>query len=170
MWVVVWVIIGRLYIEEVVQDVWFVVVCGLDGFQGCLSLKIWLLIIIVNIVKSCLCQVCWEVFFDDLLGFYGMVDDQCFVVDGYWSQLLYVWYEDLLEVLFVEGELCDCLDKIFNGLFELQCSVLILCECQGLELEEICDFLDIMFFNVWVLLYCVCLKVFVILEYFEEIG
>jgi RNA polymerase sigma-70 factor (ECF subfamily) len=53
----------------------------------------------------------------------------------------YAWHQDTPEALLTEDELRKCLEHTIS-LSELQSSVLVLRERQGLELEEICNLLD----------------------------
>lgn len=69
-----------------------------------------------------------------------------------------------------QDELRECLEHTLLSLSELQSSVLVLRERQGLELEQICNLLDISLSNVRVLLHRARLKVFATLEHFEETG
>ena len=56
------------------------------------------------------------------------------------------------------------------SLSELQSSVLLLCERQGLELREFCNLLGVSLSNVRVLLHRARLKVFATLEHYQETG
>ena len=69
-----------------------------------------------------------------------------------------------------EQALRDCLEHTLNSLSELQRSVLLLRERQGLELTDICNLLDISHSNVRVLLHRARLSVFATLEHFEVTG
>ena len=69
-----------------------------------------------------------------------------------------------------EQELRECLDHTLTSLSELQCSVLLLRDRQCLELEEICNLLEISHSNVRVLLHRARLSVFATLEHFEDTG
>ena len=74
------------------------------------------------------------------------------------------------EALLAEAELRECLEKTIASLSEMQSSVLLLRERQGLDPEEICNLLDLSLSNVRVLLHRARLKVFATLEHFEETG
>ena len=74
------------------------------------------------------------------------------------------------EALLTEDELRKCLEHTILSLSELQSSVLVLRERQGLELEEICNLLTLSLSNVRVLLHRARLKVFATVEHFEETG
>ena len=64
----------------------------------------------------------------------------------------------------------ECLEKTLSSLSEMQGSVLHLREREGMELEEICNLLQVSLSNVRVLLHRARLKVFATLEHFEETG
>ncbi|WP_440468926.1 RNA polymerase sigma factor [Pseudomonas sp. YH-1] len=163
-------IVGAAHADEVVQDAWLAAVRNLDGFQGRSSLKTWLLTITANTAKSRLRKVRRDVSLDDLPAPHGSIDDSRFAADGHWSTAPLAWHEDSPEALLAEDELRECLEKTLLSLSELQRSVLLLRERQGLELEEICNLLEVSLSNVRVLLHRARLKVFATVEHFEETG
>ncbi|MCP1649290.1 RNA polymerase sigma factor [Pseudomonas nitroreducens] len=163
-------IVGSVHADEVVQDAWLAAVRNLDGFQGRSSLKTWLLTITANTAKSRLRKVRRDVSLDDLPAPHGSIDDSRFAADGHWSTAPLAWHEDSPEALLAEDELRECLEKTLLSLSELQRSVLLLRERQGLELEEICNLLEVSLSNARVLLHRARLKVFATVEHFEETG
>lgn len=163
-------IVGAAHADEVVQDAWLAAVRNLDGFQGRASLKTWLLTITANTAKSRLRKVRRDVSLDDLPASHGSLDETRFAADGHWSPAPLAWHEDSPEALLAEDELRQCLEKTLLSLSELQRSVLLLRERQGLELEEICNLLEVSLSNVRVLLHRARLKVFATVEHFEETG
>jgi len=163
-------IVGSAHADEVVQDAWLAAVRNLDGFQGRSSLKTWLLTITANTAKSRLRKVRRDVSLDDLPAPHGSLDDSRFAADGHWSTAPLAWHEDSPEALLAEDELRECLEKTLLSLSELQRSVLLLRERQGLELDEICNLLEVSLSNVRVLLHRARLKVFATVEHFEETG
>ncbi|WP_044870516.1 RNA polymerase sigma factor [Pseudomonas sp. LFM046] len=167
---VAYAIVGHRNADEVVQDAWLAVVRNLDGFQQRSSLKTWILTIVANTARSRLRQNRREVLLDDLPGPHGSVGDERFAEDGHWVGNLPAWHEDSPEALLAEDELRECLEKTLLSLSDTQRSVLLLRECQGLELEEICNLLDVSLSNVRVLLHRARLKLFATLEHFEETG
>ncbi|WP_435607817.1 RNA polymerase sigma factor [Pseudomonas knackmussii] len=167
---VAYAIVGASGADEVVQDAWLAVVRHLDGFQERSSLKTWLLTITANTAKTRLRQVRREVSLDDLPAPHGSIDDSRFAADGHWSAAPLAWHEDSPEALLAEDELRECLEKTLLSLSEMQRSVLLLRERQGLELEEICNLLELSLSNVRVLLHRGRLKLFATLEHFEETG
>ncbi|MDD2050198.1 RNA polymerase sigma factor [Pseudomonas putida] len=167
---VAYAIVGSRNADEVVQDAWLAVVRNLAGFQQRSSLKTWLLTITANTAKNRYKQNRREVLLDDLPAPHGSVGDERFAGDGHWLLAPSAWHEDSPEALLSQDELRECLEHTLLSLSELQSSVLVLRERQGLELEQICNLLDISLSNVRVLLHRARLKVFATLEHFEETG
>src|SRR3990167_189045 len=156
--------------DEVVQDAWLGVVRNLDGFQGRSSLKTWLLTITANTAKTRLKHNRREVLLDDLPGPHGTIGDERFAADGHWLLAPHAWHQDSPDALLTAAELRECLEKTLASLPEQQGSVLQLREREGLELDEICNLLQVSLSNVRVLLHRARLKVFATLEHFEETG
>lgn len=167
---VAYAIVGNRQADEAVQDAWLAVVRNLAGFQGRSSLKTWLLTITANAAKGRYRQNRREVLLDDLPAPHGTVGDERFSVEGHWRVAPSQWHEDTPEALLSEEQLRECLERTLLSLSDLQSGVLILRERQGLELEEICNLLEISLSNVRVLLHRARLKVFATLEHFEETG
>ncbi|ATE76302.1 MULTISPECIES: RNA polymerase sigma factor [Pseudomonas] len=168
---VAYAIVGNRHADEIVQDAWLSVVRNLSGFEGRSSLKTWLLTITANSAKSRYKQNRREVLLDDLPSPHGTIDDDRFSSsDGHWLVAPFAWHQDTPEALLTENELRECLEHTLLSLSELQSSVLLLRERQGLELEEICNLLEISLSNVRVLLHRARLKVFATVEHFEETG
>ncbi len=168
---VAYAIVGSRNCDDVVQDAWLSVVRNLPGFQGRSSLKTWLLTITANQAKTRYKQNRREVSLEEVPGPHGTVgDDRFSPVNGHWSSAPVTWHHDTPEALLAESELRECLNHTLLGLSDLQSSVLLLRERQGLELEDISSLLAISLSNVRVLLHRARLKVFVTLEHFEETG
>ncbi len=167
---VAYAIVGSRHADEVVQDAWLAVVRHLHGFQGRSSLKTWLLTITANTAKARLKHNRREVLLDDLPAPHGSVGDERFADNGHWLLAPHAWHHDSPEALLTEGELRECLEKTLLSLSAAQASVLHLREREGLELDAICNLLDISLSNVRVLLHRARLKVFATLEHFEETG
>ncbi|MFK7607054.1 MULTISPECIES: RNA polymerase sigma factor [unclassified Pseudomonas] len=167
---VAYAIVGNRHADEVVQDAWLLVVRNLASFEGRSSLKTWLLTITANSAKNRYKQNRREVLLDDLPSPHGSVNDDRFSSDGHWLLAPFAWHHDTPEALLAEDELRECLEHTLLSLPQLQRSVLVLRERQGLELEEICNLLDISLSNVRVLVHRARLKVFATVEHFEETG
>ncbi|MEJ3575712.1 RNA polymerase sigma factor [Pseudomonas fragi] len=167
---VAYAIVGSRHADEVVQDAWLSVVRNLAGFEGRSSLKTWLLTITANAAKNRYKQNRREVLLDDLPSPHGTIGDDRFSSDGHWLLAPLAWHQDSPEALLTEDELRECLERTLISLPQLQSSVLVLRERQGLELEEICNLLELSLSNVRVLIHRARLKVFATVEHFEEIG
>ena len=167
---VAYAIVGNRHADEIVQDAWLSVVRNLSGFEGRSSLKTWLLTITANAAKQRYKQNRREVLLDDLPSPHGTVDDERFSSDGHWLLAPYSWHQDSPDALLSEDELRECLEQTLLSLPQLQSSVLVLRERQGLELEEICNILEISLSNVRGLIHRARLKVFATVEHFEETG
>ena len=163
-------IAGSCFADEVVQDAFLVVVRNLSGFEQRSSLKTWLLTITANTAKARLKNSRREVLLDDLPAPHGSVDGARFAADGHWLTPPAAWHEDSPEALLAEEQLRECLEHTLASLTELQSSVLLLRERQGLELQEICNLLGVSLSNVRVLLHRARLKVFATLEHYQETG
>jgi RNA polymerase sigma-70 factor, ECF subfamily len=167
---VAYAIAGQRHVDEVVQDAWLSVVRNLTNFQARSSLKTWLLTITANAAKSRYKSARREVLLDDLPAPHGTIDDQRFASDGHWRVAPFAWHQDSPEALLTEDELRECLEHTLLTLPELQSSVLLLRERQGLEVEEICNLLEVSLSNARVLLHRARLKVFATVEHFQETG
>lgn len=167
---VAYAIVGSRHADEAVQDAWLSVVRNLDGFEGRSSLKTWLLTITANAAKNRYKQNRREVLLDDLPSPHGCVDDDRFSSDGHWLLAPFAWHQDTPEALLTEDELRECLEHTLLSLPQLQNSVLVLREREGLTLEDICNLLQITLSNARVLIHRARLKVFATVEHFEETG
>ena len=167
---VAYAIVGSRHADEVVQDAWLSVVRNLAGFEGRSSLKTWLLTITANAAKNRYKQNRREVLLDDLPSPHGTIGDDRFSSDGHWLLAPLAWHQDSPEALLTEDELRECLERTLISLPQLQSSVLVLRERQGLELEEICNLLELSLSNVRVLIHRARLKVFATVEHFEVTG
>ncbi|PKF73343.1 RNA polymerase subunit sigma-24 [Pseudomonas fluvialis] len=163
-------IAGSRQADEAVQDAWLAVVHNLDAFEERASLKTWLLTITANSAKQRLRQQRREPLLDDLPAPHGSVDDERFSESGHWLLAPHAWHHDSPDALLTEAELRDCLEKTLDSLSELQGSVLHLREREGLDLQAICNLLQLSASNVRVLLHRARLKVYATVEHFEETG
>ncbi len=163
-------IVGNRFVDEVVQDAWLAVVRNLQGFEQRASLKTWLLTITANSAKSRLKGSRREVLMDDLPAPHGNIGAERFKPNGHWLSAPTPWHEDSPDALLEQEDLRECLEHTLASLSELQSSVLLLRERQGLELEDICNLLDVSLSNVRVLLHRARLKVFATLEHYQETG
>ena len=163
-------IVGHRFADEAVQDAWLAVVRNLQGFEQRSSLKTWLLTITANSAKGRLKNARREVLLDDMPAPHGSIGGERFAPNGHWLNAPLAWHEDSPDALLEQDDLRECLEHTLTSLPDLQSSVLILRERQGLELEAICNLLDVSLSNVRVLLHRARLKVFATLEHYQETG
>ncbi|QGX39351.1 RNA polymerase sigma factor [Permianibacter aggregans] len=163
-------IVGQAQAEEVLQEAWISAWRALPKFEGRSSLKTWLTRIVINAANSRHRQNKPELSLDaaveDNPGFW----ERFHPADGHWSKMPGDWGNENPDQLLEQGELGRCLEKTLNKLPDLQQTVFVLRHVQDLELDEICNVLDISSSNVRVLLHRARLKLFQTVEHFQETG
>ena len=162
-------IIGEAQAEEVAQESLIAAIRQIHLFEGRSSLKTWLFTIAGNQAKSRLRKDKREVFLEDITEG-GSFTDILFKPDGHWAQAPSAWHDDSPESLLSYEDFRDCLDKTLQRLPEMQRAVLSLREFQGLDLEEICNILDISASNIRVLVHRARAQVYAMIEHYEETG
>jgi RNA polymerase sigma-70 factor (ECF subfamily) len=167
-------IIGEAQAEEAVQEAWISVIGNLREFQGRSSLKTWLFTIVANEAKSRLRknrsgQGKRDISIDHQQGG-GLLDNGRWKRDGHWMEAPGAWHDNSPETLLSHEDFRHCLDKTLAMLPEDQKAVLTLRDYQGLDLEEICNILGLTASNVRVLIHRARLKVYAMVERFEETG
>jgi len=169
-------IVGEAQAEEAVQEAWLTAIRGLPAFEGRSSLKTWLFTIVANEARSRLRkgrtargrrEVPIE---EDPANAGGLMDSSRWQPDGHWSQAPGLWHDSSPEALLSYEEFRKCLDKTLSSLPDDQKAVLTLREFQGLEMEAICNILDVSASNIRVLIHRARLKVYAMVEHFEETG
>ena len=168
-------IIGEGQAEEAVQEGWISVIHGLRGFEGRSSLKTWLFTIVANEAKSRLRktrsgQGKREVAIDDQLESGGLLDAARWQKDGHWMEVPGIWHDNSPETLLSHEDFRKCLDKTLESLTQDQRAALTLRDYQGLELQEICNILGLGASNLRVLIHRARLRVYAMVEHFEETG
>ena len=141
----------------------------LPSFEGRSTLKTWLFSIVINEARGRLRKGKREVRMDDPVN-EGLFDPDRFLDDGHWDKVPTLWHDNSPEALLSHEDFRDCLEETLAGLPEIQRSVLTLREYQGLELELICNILDISASNIRVLLHRARARVYAMAEHFEETG
>lgn len=164
-------IVGDAEAEEAVQDAWMAVIRYLPGFRGDSSLKTWLFTIVGNEARSRLRKTRREVRLEDtaddgeLRAFTGRFD-----ATGHWSAVPALWDHDSPEGLLSFEDFRRCLDKVLERLPDNQRAAMSLCDMEGLPLEDICNILGVSASNVRVLIHRARLKVYGMVEHYEETG
>ena len=143
-------IVGDADAEDVVQESWVRIVRGLEGFEGRARLQTWILRITANTALSRLRRSRREVLLADLTSAVG---DERFAEDGHWRIAPASWNADTPEELLLREDLREVLVAAFDRLPAAQRAAVTLRDLQGLEMEEICNILEVSLSNARVLLH-----------------
>lgn len=143
-------IVGDADAEDVVQESWLRIVGGLEGFEGRARLQTWILRITANAALSRLRRSRREVLLADLGG---ETSEARFADDGHWRIAPAAWDTDTPEALARRDDLREALLAAFARLPPAQRAAVTLRDLQGLEMEEICNILDVSMSNARVLLH-----------------
>lgn len=161
-------IIGEGQAEETVQDAWLTVITKLDSFAGRSKLKTWLYTIVGNAAKTRLRKSKREVSFDTNDG--DLYPASRFHADGHWSQTPSDWHDDSPEALLSQKDFQHCLEHVIAALPSAQSAALRLRDEDGLNIDEICNILEVSASNVRVLVHRARIRVYNMIEHFEETG
>lgn len=162
-------IIGADDCEEVVQEAWISAYRGIDGFEGRSALRTWLTRIVINQARARMRKGGRE-FNLDLPAEEFQAYPGRFSEEGEWSSPPREWGYDSPEDLLQERNLLDCLHKHMDGLPANQRVALELRDLQGLELDEICNMLEVSASNARVLLHRARTQLFNMVDHYQETG
>lgn len=162
-------IIGPAQAEEAVQDAWLAAIRNLATFAGRSSLKTWLVSIVRNEAISRLRKQKFEVSLGPDDGGQPFGEGR-FDHTGHWSPPPTAWHDDSPEALLSHEDFRRCLEKTLAKLPDQQRSVLILRDQEEMPLEEICNLLSITASNVRVLIHRARVRLYKMIEHFEETG
>lgn len=163
--------VGERFAEDVVQETWMGALKSLTNFEGRSSLKTWLFAILANHAKDRLRREARAK--TQSLAVEDDSDDS-FIIEtrfdevGHWNDGPMLWHNDNPEALLSSDQLRHCLEKIVGLLPESQRMVISLRDGEGVELEEICNILEISDTNVRVLLHRARARLWVMIENFQK--
>jgi len=147
-------IIGDSIAEEVVQEAWVAVIKALPRFEGRSSLKTWILRIVSNGAKTRLRKESRMVAMGDANDMeISAISSGRFNANGTWQTPPSAWQAETPESLLASDQLREKIENTLDQLPDMQKTVLVLREMDGLEMEEICKILDISESNSRVLLH-----------------
>ncbi len=148
-------IIGDAIAEEVVQDAWIAAIKALPKFERRSSLKTWILRIVSNCAKSRLRHEARSINSDDPFrdALAQQTNSTQFSADGSWHSPPLAWHADTPDALLSSEQLKKSIDTALSELPPLQQAVITLRDIQGLDMEAICNILDISESNSRVLLH-----------------
>ena len=163
-------IVGAAQAEEVAQEAWLSAIGHLAEFQGRSSLRTWLFTIVGNEARSRLRKARHEVLLDDQPASESLFDSGRFAADGHWAQPPGLWHDESPEALLSHDDFRHCLEKTLTGMPELQRTILLLRDHEGMDFDDICNVLGINASNARVLVHRARVRVHAMVEHFEETG
>lgn len=165
-------IIGTEFAEEIVQDAWLAVIRALPQFERRSSLKTWILQIVSNLAKTRLRRERRSVAVGDAADLESALSDISFQSDGHWVEWPVQWHHDTPELLLASEQLRAVIETALAALPEVQRAVLTLRDVEGLEMDEICNILELSESNGRVLLHRARLRLWQAIDRFQrgEVG
>ena len=162
-------IIGEAQAEEVVQEAWLAAIRHLQDFEGRSSLKSWLFAIVGNEAKGRLRRDKREVQLDNPDDG-ALFADKRFADDGHWSRPPSQWHDETPEALLSHEDLVHCLETHLQCLPPQQRTALLMRDIEGMGFDDICNILQVSASNVRVLIHRARVRIFNMIEHFEETG
>ncbi|HNF09658.1 MAG TPA: sigma-70 family RNA polymerase sigma factor [Pseudomonadales bacterium] len=167
-------IVGPSEAEEVVQNAWLKAHRSIGQFEGRAQIRTWLGRIVINEARMQRRKRRRESLFSDWLPAEdeteGDIMAERFSPNGHWNPPPMQWNLDTPEALLLREDLAECLQKLLDTLPASQRAVLELRDTLELSFEEICNELSISASNAKVLLHRARLKLFRLVDHYEETG
>ncbi len=169
-------IVGDVWAEEVVQETWVSIFNALPKFQERSSLKTWMYTILKNEAfsryKKEAKTVSLEAQRPDDQQDRSIADwlSNAFNKEGGWLNSPLVWDLSSPEALLQEEQLQRCIEHTLDLLKPDQKSVFLLRDQEQLTMEEVCNILGISHSNARVLLHRARLKLFQVINHYQETG
>ncbi len=165
---------GSQHAEEILQEDWVSIWRNLSGFAGRSQLKTWLYTIVRNECSRRLqrearlptINIEEELHSDGIDGWLAAR----FAAEGHWQGGQTAWSITTPEGLLEEKQLQDCLDHHMAALQTTQRAVFRMRDLEQMELDEICNILEISSSNVRVLLHRARLKLLQVIDHYQETG
>lgn len=166
-------IVGDAWADEVVQETWISVHRSLPKFEGRSSLQTWLYTIVRNEARTRLGKEARYVSLDNVgdshedslralsLEFRG---------DGHWQRAPSDWHTESPLQLLEHDQLQRCIDSTLQRLSADQRAVFTLRDLQQMELQDICNILELSNSNVRVLLHRARLTLMQVIDRYQETG
>lgn len=166
-------IVGDVWAEEVLQEAWVSIHRALPRFEGRSSLQTWLYTIVRNEARTRLGKESRYVSLDAMAGSH---DDSLealeihFKKNGHWQHSPADWHTDSPLQLLEQEQLRHCIDHTLEGLSADQCAVFTMRDIQQMDLQDICNILDLSNSNVRVLLHRARLNLMQVIDRYQETG
>jgi RNA polymerase sigma-70 factor (ECF subfamily) len=168
MFSVAYAIAGPAIADEVVQEAWISAINAIHKFEGRSALKSWLIRITANEAKSRLRKESRSVSLDAIDE--NWATDTRFTEKGHWAAGNPEWDMSSPDELLSADELQDCVKKHMIKLPDNQQQILNLRDVGGLDMDTICNILEITASNARVLLHRARDKVQQVVARFQRTG
>ena len=158
-------IVGPNSAEDVVQEAWIAVLNGLSRFEGRSSLKTWILGIVVNTARQRRRQdlrFATPLYID---GHHSRFDG-----GGRWRVKPEAWHDDGPEHELSCDELRECIDRAARLLPRSQRVALTLRDIEGMEMDDICNILEVTNTNARVLLHRARHRLWEVIDAYQRTG
>lgn len=167
-------IVGHSIADEVVQEAWVSVIRALPKFEGRSTLKTWVTRIVANEAKNRYRKESRSVSLESVDEHWAtdsrMTNDSRFDSSGHWNQRNPAWDMGSPDELLAAEELQDCVDKHLTRLPDQQKYIMELRDSAGMEMEEICNILEVSSSNARVLLHRARDKIQQVVAKFQRTG
>lgn len=167
-------IVGDVWAEEVLQEAWISVFRALPAFAGRSRLLTWLYTIVRNEARTRLGK---EARYVPLKSAnHGHHDDTLralhleFKADGHWRNAPANWHTESPLALLEHAQLQRCIDHTLTRLSADQRAVFTMRDLQQIDLQEICNILELSNSNVRVLLHRARLTLMQVIDQYQETG
>ncbi len=167
-------IAGDVWAEEITQEAWVSIFRALPAFEGRSSLQTWIFTIVKNEARTRLSKESRFVQLDanpasPLPDSLGLLQER-FREDGHWQEAPAAWHIDSPSSLLEEEQLRRCIHHTLTVLSADQRAVFTLRDLQQMEMEDICNILDLSHSNVRVLLHRARLTLMQVIDRYQETG
>ncbi len=165
--------------EDVVQEAWLSAWKGLPGYEGRAALSTWLYTIVRH---ACIARLRKEKpnfhapaeadEAEEELANDGLDEwfDSSFKQDGHRQEAVVDWHMNTPEALLEEKQLQNCIDHHIAKLQPMQKAVFELRDMDQVDLEQICNMLQLTHSNVRVLLHRARLRLQQVLDHYQLTG
>lgn len=168
-------IVGDTWVEEVVQEAWISIYKALPNFEGRSSLKTWLFTIVrheaYSRYKKEARQISLQTSFNTAREDMKLDAwlNSSFHADGHWNTALQ-WDLSSPEAILQEEQLLQCIEHALTLMQADQKAVFVLRDQEQLAMDEVCSILGITHSNARVLLHRARMKLFKVINHYQETG
>ena len=158
-------IVGSSIADEVTQEAWISAIKALPKFEGCSSLKTWLIQIVSNGAKS---RVRRENRYTSLDEGLEAVSADKFDQAGHRKDNVSAWDQATPEDLLANEQLQTVIEQAFQTLPAMQRAAMAMVDMEGFKIVEVCNILDISSSNARVLLHRARVAVHQCIEQYQD--